>query len=119
MSMKSVLSAGKGCGTDGARTQIVIITGIRRTMMTMSNAPQYKIIAERNDYVLVEGTPPGFYLFGHKCNLRCPWGFPVDQCGSKSEVVSVLTSWKNGIDADNPIIQEVEDYFIGVLNERG
>lgn len=75
----------------------------------------WKILQKKYDFVLVEGEP-GFYAFGHENNLLCPWGFPVEQCGTSEEIKQTLTNWKNKIDFNNPKMIEIEDYFISVLS---
>lgn len=77
----------------------------------------WKVLKEKSDFVLVEGEK-GFFAFGNRENLRCPWGFPVDQCGTKEEVKEELERWKNEIDFNNPCMIEIENCFIGALDKN-
>lgn len=76
----------------------------------------WKIIARKDDFVLVEGEP-GFFAFGHEINLLdMNWGFPVDQCGSAEELIQTLRRWGTEVDVDNLKMKEIERCFIGALS---
>lgn len=75
----------------------------------------WKILKEKHEFVLVEGEKD-FFAFGHRENLFCPFGFPVEQCGTKEEVRATLECWKNEIDFDSEKMLEMENCFISALS---
>ena len=47
--------------------------------------------------------------------LTSPWGVPVNQLGTKEEIIKILNYWKTDIDFDNPEMLEIENSFIKTL----
>ena len=78
-----------------------------------------RVIARRNGFVLAEGKPNGFYMFGPESYLHDAWGFPVEQCGSNESLIRTLELWAYEIDKDHPLAREAWEYFIKILLEIG
>lgn len=57
------------------------------------------------------------FAFGTHEMLTSPWGIPVNQLGTKEELIETLNYWKTDIDFDNPEMIEVETSFIKTLEE--
>lgn len=37
-----------------------------------------------------------FYAFGYECEIKDPWGFAINRCGTIQEVKEALNRWING-----------------------
>ena len=57
-----------------------------------------------------------FFYFGTEKDIMSVWGVPVNQCGTKEDVLHTLTFWKSEIDTDNVYMQIIEKLFIACLN---
>lgn len=55
------------------------------------------------------------FAFGTHEMLTSPQGIPVNQLGTKEELIEILNYWKTDIDFDNPEMIEVETSFIKTL----
>ena len=76
------------------------------------------VIDEKKNYFLVQfEDSDNSFAFGTHKMLTSPWGIPVNQLGTKEELIGVLNYWKTDIDLDNPGMLEMEDSFIKTLEE--
>lgn len=74
------------------------------------------VIDTKKNYFLVrfDGSDNSF-AFGTNEMLTSPWGIPVNQLGTKEEIIKILNYWKTDIDFDNPKMLEIENSFIKTL----
>lgn len=74
------------------------------------------VIDTKKNYFLVRfDDSDNSFAFGTHEMLTSPWGTPVNQLGTKEELIETLNHWKTDIDFDNPEMIEVETSFIKTL----
>ena len=56
-----------------------------------------------------------FFYFGTIKDINSFCGVPINQCGTKEEVLRTLYFWKNEIDINNVFMQIIEKFFISCL----
>ena len=76
------------------------------------------VIDTKKNYFLVRfGDSDNSFAFGTHEMLTSPWGVPVNQFGTKEEIIEILNYWKTDIDFDNQEMLEIENSFIKTLEE--
>ena len=76
------------------------------------------VIDTKKNYFLVRfDDSDNNFAFGTHDMLTSPWGIPVNQLGTREELIEILNYWKTDIDFDNPEMIEVETSFIKTLEE--
>lgn len=74
------------------------------------------VIDTKKNYFLVRlDDSNNSFAFGTREMLTSPWGVPVNQFGTKEEIIEILNYWKTDIDFDNPEMLEIENSFIKTL----
>ena len=74
------------------------------------------VIDTKKNYFLVRlDDSDNSFAFGTREMLTNPWGVPVNQLGTKEEIIKILNYWKTDIDFDNQEMLEIENSFIKTL----
>ena len=74
------------------------------------------VIDTKKNYFLVRfDDSDNSFAFGTREMLASPWCVPVNQLGTKEEIIKILNYWKTDIDFDSPEMLEIENSFIKTL----
>ena len=80
----------------------------------MKKIGMYEIMAKKNNMILAHDNYYGDYFLGTLEQLKS-LSCPVNQIGTLKEIKKELTRWKNGVFRNNGYMLEIENCFLGVL----